>query len=164
MKRIMRTRSGPAGWTDAAGPNQRVTRTRLWVALRVMPNDAAGIVCLAVRCDRSAPLIARAALDEIPGLDSVRDDARLVASELVTNAVLHSKCAPDDLIEVRAQRGEGHLLISVHDPGDPDQTLQPKLKTDRAPGGLGLRIVHQIARRWGAECPDGHLVWAELAM
>jgi serine/threonine-protein kinase RsbW len=130
----------------------------------MMPKDAPAIVCLAVRCDQSAPETVRAALDEVPGLDSVRDDARLVASELVTNAVLHSKCAPDDLIEFRAQRGQDQLLISVHDPGDSDQTPELKPKADRAEGGLGLRIVQQLARRWGAECPDGHRVWAELAM
>ena len=130
----------------------------------MMPKDAPGIVCLAVRCDQSAPLIARAALDDIPGLESVRDDARLVTSELVSNAVLHSECAPDDLIEVRARRGRDHLLISVHDPGESDQAPELKLKPDRAEGGLGLQIVQQIARRWGAECPDGHRVWAELAM
>ena len=129
-----------------------------------MPIDASEIVCLALPCDQTAAPIVRAALDEAPGLDSVRDDARLVASELVTNAVLHSQCASDDLIEVRARLGQSHLLISVHDPGDPDQTPRPKPTADPAHGGFGLRIVQQIARRWGAERPDGHLVWAELAM
>ena len=130
----------------------------------MMPKYAPGIVCLAVRCDESAPNMVRAALDDMPGLDSVRDDARLVASELVTNAVLHSECATDDLIEVRARRGHDHLLISVHGPGNPNLAPEPKSKVDIAPGGLGLRIVRQIARRWGAERPDGQLVWAELAM
>jgi hypothetical protein len=37
--------------------------------------DAPGIVCLKVRCDQSAPHIVRGALDDIPGLDSVRNDA-----------------------------------------------------------------------------------------
>jgi anti-sigma regulatory factor (Ser/Thr protein kinase) len=116
-----------------------------------------------VRCDERAPHIVRAALDDIPGVDSVRDDARLVASELVTNAVLHSECAPDDLIEVRARRGPDHLLISVHDSGEANLAPEPKLKADTVHGGRGLRVVQQIARRWGAERADGHLVWAELA-
>src|SRR5204863_8600191 len=104
---------------------------------KVMPKYGPGIVCLAVRCDESAPNMVRAALDDMPGLGSVRDDARLVASELVTNAVLHSEAAPDDLIEVRAQRGQDHLLISVHDPGNPNLAPEPKPKADIARRGRG---------------------------
>jgi hypothetical protein len=80
------------------------------------------------------------------------------------NAVLHPECAPDELIEVRVRLGQDHLLIAVHDLGDHHQTPEPKRKAESAHGGFGLRIVEQIARRWGAERPDGHLVWAEAAM
>ena len=31
-------------------------------------------------------------------------------------------------------------------------------------GGMGLRLVSQIARRWDTECRKGRTVWAELAL
>jgi anti-sigma regulatory factor (Ser/Thr protein kinase) len=90
----------------------------------------------------------------------VKDDARLVASELVTNAVLHSDCRSGDTIEVFARLGPDRLMIAVHDPGSSSRNTPPSPSRDD--DGMGLRIVEEIARRWGSERPDGLLVWAEL--
>ena len=98
-----------------------------------------------------------------PTFGAARDDAVLVASELVTNAVVHSGGSPADTIQIRAVLVRGGVSISVHDPGlsgDP-----PRLRDTGVmqAGGWGLRIVERLARRWGCERDPGHRVWAELA-
>ena len=118
---------------------------------------------LEVGSGREAPAIARAALRQIKELGAARDDAILVASELVTNAVVHSGGAAADTIQVRAVLIGGTVSIRVHDPGLSDDI--PHLRDPRVmqAEGRGLRIVNQLARRWGFERDRGHRVWAELA-
>jgi hypothetical protein len=98
--------------------------------------------------------LARRALEEALDEAPVLEDARLVASELVNDAVLSSGCAADDIIRVIAQLDDGFLVISVHDPG-----VAPRI-----PGGFGLRVLQRLADRWGTEGLDGHRVWAALAL
>ncbi|MGH2883721.1 MAG: hypothetical protein ACRDPA_13660 [Solirubrobacteraceae bacterium] len=45
---------------------------------------------LLMRCDASAPQLARDALRTVAAIDLIRSDAILVASELVSNAVMHA--------------------------------------------------------------------------
>lgn len=140
-----------------------------------MDADLAELVQLEVRCDPDAPAVVREALGEAinrSGLptppqqgEKLRDDARLIASELVTNAVRYSGCGPDGSIRFQARIGADALVISVSDPGCSGH--RPHLRTaeeEDAPGGFGLRIVARLARRWGVERPNGHRVWAELAL
>jgi anti-sigma regulatory factor (Ser/Thr protein kinase) len=112
--------------------------------------------------------VVRDALGEVHGGDWPLDDGLLVASELVTNAVRHSGCEPDHRLRVDVKLGQDRLLISVHDPGLSGRGARPRFDVGESdspePGGWGLRIVEQIARRWGAERPDGYRVWAELAL
>jgi anti-sigma regulatory factor (Ser/Thr protein kinase) len=123
--------------------------------------DSPEILRLRVSCDSTAPGIVRKALEAVAPIDGVKDDARLLASELVTNAVVHSAGGSDDTIEVFARLGRDRLTIAVHDPGFSDRTPQSPSRDD---DGMGLRIVEEIARRWGTERPDGLLVWAELEL
>lgn len=87
----------------------------------------------------------------------------LVASELVTNAVIHSGCGDDHQLNVRVTERSERVLISVHDPGVSrgDATPQP---AGQAAGGWGLRLVAQLSERWGSERPGGYHVWAEVAV
>jgi GAF domain-containing protein/anti-sigma regulatory factor (Ser/Thr protein kinase) len=89
---------------------------------------------------------------------SVVDDAALVASELVTNAVLHGQGRPRLTIE----RNGPAVRIGVHD-SSPDRPLPGALRDDTMTG-RGLRLVEALASRWGVEpTPDGKEVWAELS-
>jgi anti-sigma regulatory factor (Ser/Thr protein kinase) len=120
------------------------------------------ILSLEVKCRSSAPAVVRAALAKIRGLGPARDDLILVASELVSNAVVHSGGSPADTIQVRATlTGEG-VSISVGDPGLSADSRQLRSEDALAAGGQGLRIVDQVARRWGFERDRGHRVWAEV--
>ena len=126
-----------------------------------MRRQSSDILSLEVPCDRNAPATVRDALAEVDGVGSSLSDGLLVASELVTNAVLHSGCEMDQLLEVRASLRRDRLMISVHDPGNSGERAQPRREGSEL-GGWGVRIVERLARRWGSERPDGYPVWAEL--
>ena len=130
-----------------------------------MSEDLPALVRLHVCCDRAAPSVVRAALSEsVAGISQRLDDVILVASELVSNAVLHCGCASEDVIDVRAERIADHLLISVRDPCFSRTNARMSLTNEWPFGGLGLRVVEQIAHRWGTERDNGYRVWAEVAL
>jgi anti-sigma regulatory factor (Ser/Thr protein kinase) len=104
--------------------------------------------------DRTAPRQARDLLHEhASALDRDRlESAVLLISELVTNAVLHGAGPIHLTIDVDGAR------FSVSDQG----LGRPAVRQDPgADGGWGLRLVAQIARRWGVE-PGRTQVWFEL--
>jgi anti-sigma regulatory factor (Ser/Thr protein kinase) len=91
-------------------------------------------------------------------LPDLADGARLVASELVTNAVLHagtpftlSVVGTDGGIELRVRDGSPHVPA----PG-PGSVF--------ALGGRGLTLVGALAGSWGvtAESDGGKSVWARF--
>ena len=87
---------------------------------------------------------------ELP--DDVVDDAVLITTELVTNAIVHAGTTFHVVVEL-----QGRLLrIAVVD----GCTRPPRRRTDR---GRGLRIVTRTALRWGWwEYDTGKTVWAEM--
>src|ERR1700761_8784971 len=106
------------------------------------------VLRLELPCDTSAPRVVRAALSELDWLDGAVGDVTLVASELVTNAVVHSGCREDHVLAVRAAATRERIMISVHDPGLSDRTAQPRLGSDGTSGGWGLRLVEELSAQW----------------
>ena len=89
---------------------------------------------------------------------SVVDDAVLMVSELVTNAVLHARSEEPLELELDYDKT---LRISLSD-GCADH---PRAKVARAgdEGGRGIAILGTLATRWGVDDLDsGKRVWAEL--
>ena len=86
------------------------------------------------------------------------DTATLLASELVSNAVLHGSRRKGSTIKVDARAEEDRLRVEVTDTGpgfDPGEALTRR--------GFGLRLVRDLSARWGAEqSPAGCVVWFEL--
>jgi len=85
------------------------------------------------------------------------DDAVLLVSEIVTNALVHNAGA--GTTTVTAAFWHGHLRITVSDPD-----LQVPVP-DRADDehGRGLMIVSMLATRWGeTKTLAGKFVWIEL--
>ena len=120
--------------------------------LDIMAQSATQLEIL-VGDDVQAPRRARHALaDEFPCLGHALGDAEIVASELVTNAVLHGRRP----IRVRALTVEGALRIEVSD-SRPD--VGPPTEASR-----GMKIIGALARDWGVlPSSGGKTVWAEIA-
>jgi anti-sigma regulatory factor (Ser/Thr protein kinase) len=120
------------------------------------------VVRLALPCDAGAPGVVRDELERIKEIEPVRTEAKLVASELVSNAIRHSGCEPSHEIDVRVRLGRGLFEIAVRDPGLSDQL--PEVQENAEVGGFGLSIVNEIAHRWGMARSDGQVVWAQLSL
>lgn len=86
------------------------------------------------------------------------DDAELLTSELVTNAVVHVGRA----FSVQGSCDGTTLRVEVSDLLDTLVALVP-VGEERTIGGRGLRIVENLASRWGTDLsPPGKTVWFEL--
>lgn len=116
---------------------------------------------LKLRCDPDAPAAARDAVRSLVGPRPNVSDAMLVASELVSNAVRHSGATEEELLTVTLRVDQGHMSITVVDPGRSGIVARAREKAGPS-GGFGLRLVNELAERWGASRADGHRVWAEL--
>lgn len=128
--------------------------------------DRADSLQLTLACDSAAPGAVRQALSSLRGLGPLLGDALLVASELVTNAVRHSGATEQDMLHVRVARSKNHLVITVHDPGNSRTDAHIPPCPEVPFGGVGLRVVDQLADRWGTDRKrdDGYSVWAELPL
>lgn len=107
-----------------------------------------------------APALARHQLVDLLGdwgRSETRETAALLVSELVTNAVRHSRSAPRMTVVMH----DGYLRCSVYD-ADPThpQQREPSLEGD---GGRGLLLVSALASAWGVQDKlAGKAVWFEL--
>ena len=101
------------------------------------------------------------------GLRHLVDDAQLIVSELVTNAVCHG---PGDgpvwhtARRIRASTGEAvRIEVGDYGPGFRVVPAPPQSDGDMPCSGRGLGLVDVLASTWGAwRLPHGHLVWAVL--
>ena len=118
---------------------------------------------LELPCTRAAASTVREAMARMEALGWVLGDAMLVATELVNNAVTHSGCEDEHMVQIAIQREGDAVVISVRDPGWSGRAAAALSDTVEVGGGLGLMIVDALARRWGADRDDGYHVWAELA-
>lgn len=103
----------------------------------------------AVRAMVRAALVAWGEHDLVP-------DVELVASELVSNAVVHAESP----LRVSIGRDGPSVRLSVDDADV--QHPAPREAQSGAPNGRGLQLVRGLACRWGIESvADGKRVWAE---
>jgi hypothetical protein len=116
-----------------------------------------------LRCDRFAPAVVREAIMGVGALDSVRGDALLVATELVTELVVHAEAGPEEWIQVRITELERSIVISARGPaGSPGRVrLQPA--GIQAGDEIRPLLFHALTSRWGTERERGYHVWAELS-
>jgi anti-sigma regulatory factor (Ser/Thr protein kinase) len=86
------------------------------------------------------------------------DRARVVASELVTNAVLHTASSVELTVRV-----DDECFIEVSDDA-PAELPQLAERGELRPGGMGLYLVEALASEWGVERDPGRkVVWARMA-
>ena len=108
---------------------------------------------------------ARAFVDSILGPGHPRADvARLLVSELVTNAVQHTQsCRPGGTVTLVVIDLAGGIRVEVIDEGCARSV--PVVRDDvTATDGRGLFLVQSLADEWGYLCDgDGTTVWFRLA-
>ena len=113
--------------------------------------------------DLRAPREARLAISRFltgAGLPQLVDDAQLLASELVTNAIRHA-CGP---VQVSARLSEGFVRIEVCDSSE-DTAPAPRHAGPDDEGGRGMELVEKLSVRWGWQSTPGRkVVWLDLSL
>ncbi|MCX4587166.1 ATP-binding protein [Streptomyces sp. NBC_01481] len=93
----------------------------------------------------------------VPLDEELRESVKLVASELITNAVVHG----GGFATVGLYYADGRLLLVVHD-GNADEPRR-ECATGDDEAGRGLALVELLAARNGWEpTANGKKVWAEF--
>ena len=91
--------------------------------------------------------------------ESMLDDARLLASELVANAVEH---ATDDAeVEIRMDLSDERLRVEVLATGAGFDWV-PRRHDAGNERGWGLHFTDQVSSRWAIERGERNCVWFEL--
>src|SRR5882724_158627 len=125
---------------------------------RVADNRANASTVFRLQPSMQAPALARAQLGSILTAlpPTVRADALVMVSELVTNAVLHAT----GVVTVAAEC-DGHAVsVSVAD-GTAGKLRVQRHRAD-VEGGRGLALVAALSKKWGVRpLPDGagKIVW-----
>lgn len=92
-------------------------------------------------------------------LDALVDDASLVVTELVANAVAHARSS----CELAVARSPAGVRIEVRDRGT--GTPEPQPPDPESEHGRGLLIIAALSTAWGIdEAPGGKTVWVELSL
>ena len=112
--------------------------------------------------DRGAPGAARHALDELNGhIDpELKDDIRLLVSEVVTNSVIHAQPEPPGEVILDVWASDEVVRVAVTDRGPGFVAAERPSGGERS--GWGLMMVDRLADRWGVELEDRTEVWFEL--
>lgn len=103
------------------------------------------------------------------GLDvELREDLRLLISELATNAIRHGtpeSAGGDTRIRIRLGLEGRSLRVEVHDRG-PGFRHQPRGADAQLGSGWGVHFVHTLADRWGAghDAAGTWVVWFEIEL
>jgi anti-sigma regulatory factor (Ser/Thr protein kinase) len=111
----------------------------------------------------TAPTFARSVVNgltsQIP--EDVRDDLRLLVSEVVTNSVRHAGAGPGGTIRLRVHSEARKVRLEVEDAGPGFFPSLPEPDSRRI-GGWGLYLVDRIAARWGVVNNAVTRVWFEV--
>jgi anti-sigma regulatory factor (Ser/Thr protein kinase) len=92
-------------------------------------------------------------------LSGLEEDAVLVVSELLTNAVRHAR--DTDAIELDLHATRAGLRIEIQDRDR--QWPRPRVVNELSESGFGFVLIDALAAKWGVrETETGKAVWAEL--
>ncbi len=161
--------SSNGGETAIEALTAEVTRLRalnaeLLAAARPRDSDGAlDSIEVTIPVGPGAPALARDSVTRwLEGIvtEHVRDDARLLISELVTNA-LHAGLASDTPLWISGRLTHGVLWLQVGNPGRSGAVAQ-RDPAPRIDGGSGLQLVEMVAARWGVNRSADTRVWFEL--
>jgi GAF domain-containing protein/anti-sigma regulatory factor (Ser/Thr protein kinase) len=159
----------------ADGPGRVVAHLEATAVANARGNPRDDIACLAVQVtplpliSERFPATLHAARDVAAVLAPVSaelgprtaQDLRLLATELVANAVRHTGIAVGT-VEVQLRLAGDRVHLSVLDDGPGFELPERPVVAPDGPGGWGLYLVDRCAVRWGAERGERHRVWLEL--
>ncbi|MFE6050511.1 ATP-binding protein [Kitasatospora sp. NPDC056446] len=119
---------------------------------------------------RTSPGVARRRLRDFlapfPVGELLLPTGQLLVSELVTNAVRHTRVPRDRLIGVHFRlTPDGTLRIEVHDADSEKPVLRDTPAPVSADSGRGLLLVDALARSWGCSPRAGGIgkfVWCHI--
>lgn len=95
--------------------------------------------------------------------EQVIDDALIVLSEMIANAVNHGSPDDEGTIEISWSIHQGLLEISVLDAGA-GTSLKPVDFDADSLSGRGLSIINRVADRWWVDMAQGTRVNVELML
>ena len=95
--------------------------------------------------------------------DEVRDDARIIVSELVTNGIRHG-AGDDGWVRLVVRREQDLLRIEVTDSDGSDTRPHIPERDPERTSGWGLMLVERLASQWGVSAGGVTTVWCELAV
>lgn len=95
--------------------------------------------------------------------NEVIDDALIVISEMIANAVSHGVPTSDGTIEISWAINGTLLELSVYDAGK-GASLKPIDFDEDSLSGRGLSIINRVADRWWVDMSTGTRVNAELGL
>lgn len=114
----------------------------------------------------SAPAMGRRVLgglaDRVPA--PVMDDARLLLTEVMTNAIVHGRLGDGQVIDVGIRVSEGDLVVEVSNPGR-GFAREALRQSAELGSGWGLFLLDRIADDWGVDrraADGGVVVWFRL--
>ena len=94
------------------------------------------------------------------GVGHLADDAELLTSEVVSNAIRHATT----LITVVGAKHDDVLVVSVVGDNSGHVDLTPQRVDDMAENGRGLVVLDSVADEWGCSPHyDGTTVWFRLS-
>jgi len=143
-----------------------LTERRL-AAIPDRPTGARGARSATVRLQLDAgpeaAYAARAAIAMLEGCAprELLDDARLLASEVVTNAVRHAGAPAGSTVELEVAASADRVRVEVVDHGR-GFTPRPRSADQSKGSGWGLHLVQRLASRWGVDGQPRPRVWFEL--
>lgn len=115
----------------------------------------------------STPHIARTKLASFLTINridmGVIDNALIVLSEMIANAVSHGVPDEDGMMEVAWCIRDASLELVVTDAGDCDVLIPVPFDEDSL-SGRGLSIISQLSENWSVEVTDGTRIRAQLAL
>ena len=109
---------------------------------------------------RTARRFVRDVLEDNAVADEVVETVELLTSEVITNALVHARSAPELAVRVRREM----VRVEVADVS-PVVPIRRAINTD-ALSGRGIAIVKSLASQWGVAdlSAQGKTVWFEVAI
>ncbi|MGL5927770.1 MAG: ATP-binding protein [Dermatophilaceae bacterium] len=145
------------GAPDAGGP-----------AVSVGPGPGAESIICSMRVPQRASSVRHVRREIVADLsergfpEELVEEAEIVVSELLTNAIRHARALSDGTVRVRWKIRAEVVEVEVTDGGGAT-VPRPAPRTVWLDSGRGLRIVRSMAHEWGVtEDRTGNVVWATL--